>query len=96
MITIPRSWRRKDIRYTSSINNGSECSYQKNANDDHFNSVPARLVSVFPFNSWPVHQHVSQIEKTCYPRPEDKQVRVQIEQHPTGNTVEALLELQRR
>ena len=44
--------------------------------DDHFNSVPARLVSVFPFNSWPVHQHVSQIEKTCYPRPEDKQVRV--------------------
>ncbi len=44
--------------------------------NDHFNSVPARGVSAFPFNSWPVHQHVSQIEKTCYPKSEDKQVRV--------------------
>ena len=54
---------------------------RKMLDDDHLNSVPARLVSVFPFNSWPVHQHVSQIEKTCYLRPEDKQVKVEIEHH---------------
>ena len=62
----------------------------------HLDHTPDGIMSMFLPSLQPVRQQLSRVVKACYPRPEDKQVRVKIEQHPMGSTVLVLLELQRR